>query len=177
MAFESFQSEKMQRLKKIESTSAITGHSGYLESFLAAPKDQTTFFASTIYYCRGFRERLETLTCFATANNHCRNLREGLKTLNSFAPINNYCCYLKKGLETYTSSAPTNNYCRSLKKGLEIQLIFTTFFSFVNSSNLLQDISSNIEPAKIGYTFWREYCQRFKIKHSIPATCSLAKYI
>ena len=112
MAFESFQSEKIQKPKKIGSASATAEYGGYLKGFLAAPKGLPTFSAPTINHSYGLREGLETITSSTPTNNHCRGLREGLKTLISFAPINNYCHSLRKGLEILTSSAPTNNYCR-----------------------------------------------------------------
>ena len=39
MAFESFQSEEMQKPKKIGSASATVKYNGHLEGFLAALKD------------------------------------------------------------------------------------------------------------------------------------------
>lgn len=109
MVFENFQSEGMRRPKMIGSASTTAEHGGYLEGFLAMPKGQTTFFASTINYYHSLREEFETPTSSAPTNNHCRSLREGLETLTSFAPINNYCRSLRERLEIRTSSVPINN--------------------------------------------------------------------
>ena len=119
MVFESSQSEKMQRPKKIGFALATMEYNGHLEGFLAMPKGQTTSFAPTINYNRGLREELETLTSSSPANNYCHGLRNRLKILISSAPINNHCCNFKEGLKIQTSSTPINNYCRGLREGLE----------------------------------------------------------
>ncbi len=131
MAFESSQSEGMQRPKKIGSASATAEHGGHLEGFSATPKGQTTSSAPTI--------------------NHHRSLKEGLKTLTSSTPANNHRRGLREGLETLTSSVPTNNYRRSLREGLETQLVSTTSTSFVNGSDIPEDTPSSIERAETGY--------------------------
>ena len=99
MAFESFQSEEMRKPKKTKFASTTAEHGGYLKSFLAAPKDQTTSFASIINYYRSLREELETLISSTPANNYHRTLKERLKILTSSTSTNNHCCSLKEGLE------------------------------------------------------------------------------
>ena len=133
MAFESSQSEEMQRPKKIGSISTTAEYRGYLEGFLAMPKGQTTFSAPIINYCSG--------------------LRKGLEILTSFALTNNYYCSLKKRLERQTFSVPSNYHCRGLKERLETQLMSTTSTLFISSSDIPEDISSSIEPLKTSYNF------------------------
>lgn len=116
-------------------------------------------------------------TSFAPTINSYHNLRERLETLTSSTPTNNHCYDLKERLEILISSAPNNNYYRGLREGLEIQLVSTTFTSFVSSSNIPNIISSSIEPAKTGNTFWHRQCWRSWIKDSIPAAHSLCEYI
>ncbi len=99
MAFESYQSEGIQRPKKIKSISATTEHGGHLEGFLTTPKGQITSFAPTINHRYSLRDGLKTLTSSAPTKNHHRDLRKGLETLTSSAPINNHCCGLREGLE------------------------------------------------------------------------------
>lgn len=120
------------------------------------PKSRTTFFASTI--------------------NYYRNFNEGLEILISSAPTNNYYRCLRERLETLTSSAPTYNYCRGFREGFKTQLVFTTSTSFVNGFDIPDVTPSGIKPAKTGYTFWRGYCQNFRIKDPTLAAHSLCKY-
>lgn len=148
-----------------------------MKGFLIISKSQTTFFAPIINYCHDLKKGLKTQTSFTPAINHCHSFRKVLETLTSSTPTNNYYYGLKEGLETQIFSALINNYCYGLRKGLEIKLISTTFTLFVNNFNITKNIFSNIEPAKIGYTFWREYCWHFKIKDLILATYNLCKYI
>lgn len=157
MAFKSFQLEKIQRPKKIESVSATAEHGGHLEGFLATLKGQTTSSTPIINYYRGLREGLEILIFSISTNNHCRGLRKGLETLIFSAPINNHCCNLKEELET--------------------QLGSKTSTSFVCGSNIPNIKPSSIEPAKIGNALWHRHCRRSGIKDLIPAACSLYKYI
>ena len=89
----------MQRLKKIESISAIADYDGHLKGFLATLKSQTTFSTLTINYCHG--------------------LRKGLETLTFSVPINHYCCGLTEELKIQIFSVPINNDHHSLRKGLE----------------------------------------------------------
>ena len=110
MAFGSFQSEAIQKSKKIGSVSAIAEHDGHLEGFLATPKSQITSFTPIINNCRSLREGLETLTFF---NNHCCGFKEELETLTFFALTNNHCRNFRKRLENQISSFFTNNYCHS----------------------------------------------------------------
>ena len=177
MAFESSQSEKMWKPKKIKSVSAIAEPKYYQEGFLATPKGQTTFSALIFHHCYGFREGLETLTSFAPANNHCYNFRKGLEILTSSSPTNNYYCGLKKRLETQNFSASTNNHCRSFKERLEIQLVSTTSTSFVSGSDIPKDTPSSIELAETGYTFWHGHCWRSEIKDLISTIHNLYKII
>ncbi len=156
MAFESSQSEGMQRPKKIGSVSATAEHGGHLEGFSAALKGQTTSFALTINHCRGLREGLETLTSSALAKNHCHSLIEGM--------------------EIRTSSAPTNNHHRSLKKELETQLVSTTSTSFVSGCDIPENTSSIMELAETGYAFWHRYRRRSGIKDLTLAGSNLCKY-
>ncbi len=146
----------MQRPKKIGSASATAEHSGHLEDFSVTPKGQTTSSAPTV--------------------NHRYSLREGLETLIFSTPANNYCRAFRKRLETLTSSAPTNNYCRSLREGLEIQLVSTISTSFISGSDIPEDTSSSIEPAKTGYTLLRGHWGYPEIKDLTSAAYSLCKY-
>ncbi len=176
MAFESSQSERIRRPKKIGSALATVEHGGHLEGFLAAPKGQTTSSAPIINHHRGFREGLEILISSTSTNNHRHGLRKWLKTLIFFALINNYCHSLREGLETQTSSAPTNDHRHGLRKGLETQLLFTTSTSLVSGSDIPEDTLSSIEPAETDYTLWRGHRWRSEIKNSTPTARSLCKY-
>ncbi len=53
----------------------------------------------------------------------------------------------------------------------------TTSISFVSDSDIPEDTSSIIKPAKTGYTLWRESCRHSRIKNLTTATHSLCEYI
>lgn len=59
MALESSQSEEIQRPKMIGFALVTTEYNSYLKGFLAALKDQTTFFTLIINHCYNFIERLK----------------------------------------------------------------------------------------------------------------------
>lgn len=125
MAFKNLQSNKIKRLKKLRSVLATMKYNSRFKDFLAALKNQITFFTPIINYCQGLKEGLENLTFFAPTNNHCHNFKKKLKILTSF--ISN------------------NNYCYNLKRELEIQLVsIISSTSFICSSNISDLESSSI---------------------------------